>query len=63
MWIFHGANDNTVSVNLSRSMVKALKDAGGNPKYTEYPGVGHDSWNNTYSEPDFLPWLFAQRKD
>ncbi len=63
MWIFHGADDNTVSVNLSRNMVAALKDAGGNPKYTEYADVGHNSWNNAYSEPDFLPWLCAQRKN
>lgn len=63
MWVFHGADDNTVSVNLSRSMVQAIKEAGGNPKYTEYPGVGHNSWNNAYSEPDFLPWLFAQKKN
>ena len=24
-------------------MIAAIKKAGGNPKYTEYPGVGHNS--------------------
>ena len=45
----------------SRAMVEALKKAGGMPKYTEYPGVGHDSWNKAYAEPELLPWLFAQK--
>jgi hypothetical protein len=30
-------------------------------KYTEYPGIGHDSWINAFKEPTLLPWLFAQR--
>ena len=29
-------------------MIEALKEAGGKPKYTEYPGVGHNSWDKAY---------------
>ena len=37
--------------------------AGGKPKYTELPGVGHDSWTPAYHGPDnLLAWLFAQTK-
>jgi predicted peptidase len=43
-------------------MVEALKEAGGSPKYTEYEGVGHDSWTATYKNPEFYEWLFDQRK-
>ena len=46
----------------SRLMVKSLKAAGAKVKYTEYPGVGHDSWKNAFAEPDVLDWLFAQKK-
>lgn len=60
LWIFHGDNDSAVAVERSREMVAAIKEAGGNPKYTEYPGVGHDSWTETYANDDFFTWLFAQ---
>jgi predicted peptidase len=41
-------------------MVKALRDAGGDPKYTEFPEVGHDSWDLAYSDAELIEWLFAQ---
>jgi lysophospholipase L1-like esterase len=41
--------------------VKALRAAGGKPHYSEYVGLGHDSWSAAYSEPEFLPWLFSQK--
>jgi predicted peptidase len=62
IWAFHGADDKTVPALRSREMIDALKAAGGNPKYTEYPGVGHNSWAQTYSDPALYEWLFAQRK-
>ena len=62
IWCFHGAADTTVSVEYARKMIAALRQAGGHPKYTEYPGVGHDSYRNAFKEPDLLPWLFAQKR-
>jgi len=62
LWIFHGDADGTVPVDVSRQMVKALRDAGGNPKYTEYPGVDHNSWDRAYREPELIEWLFAQSR-
>ncbi|MFN9041975.1 MAG: dienelactone hydrolase family protein, partial [Planctomyces sp.] len=53
IWVFHGDRDTVVRPELSRNMVEALKKAGGMPKYTEYPGVGHDSWTATYADPTF----------
>ena len=41
-------------------MVAALKKAGGNPKYTEYEGVKHNSWTKAYREPKLMEWLFGQ---
>ncbi|MBX3255557.1 MAG: dienelactone hydrolase family protein [Chitinophagaceae bacterium] len=62
VWVFHGADDNVVPVKNSRVMVEALKEAGAKVKYTEYPGVKHDSWINAFAEPELLPWLFSQKK-
>ena len=62
VWAFHSEDDNAVKVERTRVMIKAIKDAGGSPKYTEYKGLGHNSWTKAYSEPELLPWLFAQRR-
>ena len=62
VWIFHGDKDNAVPVSRSRDMDAALKKAGGKPKYTEYPGVGHNSWDKAYADPEMMAWLFAQKK-
>ncbi|MGN6437037.1 MAG: dienelactone hydrolase family protein [Agriterribacter sp.] len=62
IWVFHGADDDVVPVKNSRVMVDALKAAGARVKYTEYPGVKHDSWKNAFAEPELLTWLFAQKK-
>lgn len=62
IWCFHGDQDRAVGVERSRKMIAALKTAGGDPKYTEYAGVGHDSWTASYANPDLYSWLFAQRR-
>jgi len=61
-WCFHGDKDFAVKVELSRTMIDALKAAGGTPKYTEYAGVGHNSWDAAYGEKEFFPWLLEQKK-
>jgi len=60
IWIFHGAADEVVPVENSRKMNEALKAAGGDVHYTEYPGVGHNSWDKAYAEPDIMPWLLSK---
>lgn len=60
LWVFHGDADRTVPVAGSRQMVASLRKAGGNPRYTEYPGVDHGSWGPALQEPDLPTWLFAQ---
>ena len=62
IWAFHGGKDPVVKPERSREMVEALKKAGGEPKYTEYPDVGHNSWVKAYQDADMMAWLFAQKK-
>jgi lysophospholipase L1-like esterase/predicted esterase len=62
IWAFHGGADGTVPKEQSRAMVDAIRKAGGEPKYTEYAGVGHDSWTRTYADAGVHEWLFAQRR-
>lgn len=60
VWVFHGDADPSVPVEESRKMVEALKAAKANVRYSEYPGVGHNSWDNAYAEKEFVPWLLTQ---
>ena len=62
VWLFHGDQDGAVPVSRSRDMVAALRKAGAHPKYTEYPGVGHNSWDAAYKDADMHAWLFAQKR-
>jgi len=62
VWVFHGAKDTGMPVANAREMVAALKGAGGQVKYTEYPDMGHDVWTRVFKEPDLPAWLFAQKR-
>jgi acetyl esterase/lipase len=61
-WVFHGAKDRTVPLERSEAMVKALKEAGGEVKFTVYADAGHDSWTQAYNDPELYRWLLAHRR-
>lgn len=60
-WVFHGAQDNIVQVSESRNMVAAIRENGGDVKYSEYETVGHNVWLNALGENELLPWLLSQK--
>jgi predicted peptidase len=61
IWLFQGQNDDTVPVLLVQEMVKQLKKAHANLRYTEYPKTGHEVWKKAFAEPELLPWLSSQK--
>jgi predicted peptidase len=61
IWVFHGSDDAIVPVSESRNMVKALNDAKGKVRYSEFAGVGHNVWLKVLAEPSLLPWMLNQR--
>lgn len=61
-WVFHGAKDNVVPVFASRTMVEALRNAGADVRYTEYPEAQHDSWTPAFAEPELIDWILSQRR-
>lgn len=63
LWIFHGSSDKVVSPRYSLKMANAIIAAGGSPKITFYENVGHNSWNNAFSEVDFLKWIHSKTKN
>lgn len=65
IWAFHAANDAVVPVARSQAMVAAVRAAGGDPLYTEYPtamGIGHAAWTPAFSDPELFPWLFGRAR-
>ena len=61
--VFHGDADETVPVEQSRRLVPALKAAGANVRYQEYPGATHvGAAEKAYAEADLVSWLLAQHR-
>lgn len=58
--VYHGEKDEGVKLERSQEMVDAIKAAGGDVRLTVYPGVGHDSWTQTYDDPTFYEWLLSK---
>jgi predicted peptidase len=62
LWIFHGQKDSVVPFTHSEVVVAAIKQAGGDPKFTVYPNDDHNSWDDAFAEPMLIPWLFSHSK-
>lgn len=86
VWAFHAADDPVVPIDDvisgshelpemvgTRRMVEALRAAGGNVRFTEYPSgyiastfgipseyAGHFAWEPAYRSVELREWLFAQ---
>lgn len=62
IWCFHGGADKVVPAKYSQDMIEAIKKAGGEPKYTEYEGVGHNSWDDAYGTDELYKWMLKQKR-
>ncbi len=62
IWVFHGDADSIVPIERSAEMVEAIRASGGNVKFTVYPGVDHDSWTETYNNPELYEWLLSHKR-
>jgi len=62
VWAIHGADDSIVPLSAAQSTVDALKQAGGNVRFTILPNHDHDVWTDTYTNPEFYQWLLEHHK-
>ena len=62
VWAFHGAKDEIVPLSFSTTVISQLKECGGNARLTIYPEAGHDSWTETYDNPELYEWFLKQTK-
>lgn len=63
VWAFHGAKDASVPLEESQRMVGLLKKVEVEEvKLTIYPEAQHDSWSETYQNPELYEWLLKHRR-
>ena len=62
IWAFHGAKDPVVTLEESERMVAAVNRAGGQAKLTVYPEAQHDSWTETYRNPELYAWFLQHER-
>lgn len=62
IWVFHGGDDTVVPVGESVDLVGRLLGMGRQVRFTVYPGVGHNSWEPAYADPQLYDWLLQQRR-
>jgi len=62
VWCFHGDADPVIPVEESRRMIAALRKLGAAARYTEYPGVTHNSWDAAYGTRELYTWFLEHRR-
>ncbi len=62
IWMFHGAQDATVSFNnITENILPVLHEKDYSYyKLTVYPSMGHEIWNSVYGRTDVYDWLLSQ---
>lgn len=61
IWAFHGAADPIVPIHESAWLCDQLTKTGADIRFTVYPFAEHDSWTETYDNPEFYQWLLSHR--
>jgi predicted peptidase len=62
VWAFHGAKDPVVPLARSEEVVNALKAKGVDARLTIYPEATHDSWTETYANPELYKWFLQHSR-
>ena len=62
IWAFHGDQDGAISHIESVRMVDQINAWGGSAKLTVYPGVGHNCWEQAYTDDRLIEWMLEQKK-
>lgn len=62
IWTFHGDADKAVDISETKKLVTQLKKKGSKVKFTIYPEVGHNSWEQTYRNPQLFEWMLSHQR-
>ncbi|MFJ6531311.1 prolyl oligopeptidase family serine peptidase [Microbacterium sp. NPDC091662] len=61
-WAFHGDADDVVPISATEQIVSELRSLDADVRFTRFAGVGHDSWTETYENPELYDWLLSHRQ-
>lgn len=63
VWAFHGGKDTVVPPEETERLMELLKAAKvGEIKYTLYPDATHNSWSETYNNPELYDWFLKHKR-
>jgi predicted peptidase len=63
IWAFHGAKDPIVPLSESERSMAYLKHWNcTNTRLTVYPEADHNSWSQTYENPEVFDWMLRQKR-
>jgi predicted esterase len=62
IWCLTGDADRSQFITSQRMAAKTLRDAGNPVRITEFRGVGHNSWDRSYNNPELLAWMLRQSR-
>ncbi|MCB0494724.1 MAG: fibronectin type III domain-containing protein, partial [Cyclobacteriaceae bacterium] len=62
IWVFQGGKDTNPLPSQTKRILEEYASYGGTYKYTEYPNLGHGTWNTAYAEQEFFSWMLEQNK-
>ncbi len=62
MWAFHGEKDDVIPISEAEKVINMLTVCGGNPLFTIYSDLYHDSWTRTYNNSAIYDWLLTKKK-
>ena len=61
--IYHGLQDDVVSVNYAIAIYDKLKDCHNDIKLEIFEDANHDSWTRVYNNPEIYDWMLQQEKN
>jgi len=63
VWIAHGTDDQVVKPEFSLKMIESIINEGGSPKVTFFENVHHNSWDNIFSDSEYLEWIYSHSRN
>ena len=61
-WLSQGGKDSAPAPYTSQQVVDAFKNGGGEIKYSFFPNNAHNTWEDMFRDPDYLPFLLQYSK-
>ncbi len=62
IWLLQGGLDKSPDPSTTIQVVNAYNAVGSDLRYTVFPTLGHNTWDSTWKEPDYFPFMLRAHK-